>query len=125
MSSRLRLAGALGCYLSLFSAPLWAFGNARGIDGFRVVDPSRYQVFSERGIGAFNLIGQRQTVHSVCFFYGVEKPFQRLESITIAMATSDGDQKLVDFTVDQGCVEFTFNENENHPLQIEFVDVHR
>lgn len=123
-STRLLASVAAGC-LAFFSPSLWAFGDARGIDGFRVVDAARYQVFSERGIGAFNLIAQHETLHSVCFFYKDAKPFTRLEGITIAMATDGGDQKLVDFTINNGCVEFQFGEKQNRPLQIEFVDVYR
>lgn len=119
------LAFAFGCGLSLFSPLLWAFGSAHGIEGFRVLDPTRYQVFSERGVGAFNLIGQRQALHSVCFFYGVEKPFQHLEGVTIAAATRQGDQKLLDFTIHNGCVEFRFDDAEDLPLQIEFSDLRR
>lgn len=101
------------------------FGAAKGIDGFRVVNPSHYQVFSQRGIGAFNLIAQKNTRHSVCFFYADAKPYTRLEGVTIAMTTDDGDQQLMDFEVKNGCVLFDFAQKENRPLQIEFVDVYR
>ena len=108
-----------------FSTSVLAFGAAKGIDGFRVVNPSSYQVFSQRGIGAFNMIAQRDTRHSVCFFYADAKPFTRLEGVTIAMTTVDGDKQLMDFSVQKGCVQFDFKEPENLPLQIEFVDVYR
>lgn len=114
-----------GCLLSLATSSAWAFGEARGIDGFRVLDAARYQVFSERGIGAFNLIAQSNTLHNVCFFYSTEKPFKRLEGITITQTTADGDRKLTEFNVQNGCVEFEFREKENLPVQIEFVDMHR
>ena len=90
-----------------------------------MVNPSHYQVFSQRGIGAFNLIAQKNTRHSVCFFYADAKPYTRLEGVTIAMTTDDGDQQLMDFEVKNGCVLFDFGEKENRPLQIEFVDVYR
>lgn len=111
--------------LSVFSSSLFAFGAAKGIDGFRVIDPAHYQVFSQRGIGAFNMIAQQNTHHSVCFYYADTKPFTRLEGVTIAMTKDDGDKKLMDFTINKGCVEFDFQEPENLPLQIEFVDVYR
>ena len=118
---RLLLAG-----VSMLASPqLFAFGADKGIDGFRVVNPSHYQVFSKRGIGAFSMIAQQNTHHKVCFFYGDAKPFTKLEDVTIAMTTAKGDKKLMDFTVHHGCVEFDFNEAENTPLQIEFVDLQR
>ncbi len=122
MYGRIFLATAL---LALSCSPVWAFGEARGIDGFRVLAAARYQVFSERGIGAFNLIAQRNSLHNVCFFYSVDKPFTRLEGVTIIRTTTTGDQKMLDFTVRDGCVEFQFGESENRPLQIEFVDMYR
>lgn len=118
------LAFIWGCSLWVLSPALWAFGSAHGIEGFRVLDPARYQVFSERGKGAFNLIGQRGTLHRVCFFYGTEKPFRQLQGVTIAAATPEGDKPL-DFTISNGCVEFRFDDDENLPLQIEFSDLRR
>ena len=68
-----------GCLLTLATSFTWAFGEARGIDSVHVLDASRYQVFSERGIGAFNLIALPKTLHRVCFFYESGRAFSRLE----------------------------------------------
>jgi len=124
---RLKSAARAGVFVvcSAAAGVSHGFGAAKGIDGFRVVNPSHYQVFSQRGIGAFNLIAQKNTRHSVCFFYADAKPYTRLEGVTIAMTTDDGDQQLMDFEVKNGCVLFDFGEKENRPLQIEFVDVYR
>ncbi len=124
-SNTLPRTGLVLVTLLTTSTSLWAFGEAKGIDGFRVIDPTHYQVFSQRGMGAFNLIAQQNTQHSVCFYYSDAKPFTQLEGVTIAMTTDNGDRKLMDYTVSKGCVEFEFRETENLPLQIEFVDVYR
>lgn len=114
-----------GSLLVLVTQMAWAFGEARGIDGFRTLDGGRYQVFSERGIGAFNLIAQARSAHSVCFFYKVDQPFSKLEGVTITKTTAKGDQKLLDFKIQRGCVKFKSKARENMPVQIEFVDMYR
>lgn len=114
-----------GSALALSSQNLWAFGEARGVEGFRMLDATRFQVFSERGIGAFNLMAQARTRHKVCFFYRADQPFSRLEGVTITKTTARGDQKILDYSIKNGCVKFKSGARENLPVQIEFVDMYR
>ena len=106
------------------SSVCMAFGSAKGVDGFKVIDSSHYQVFSQRGVGSFNLMAMQNTPYSVCFYYRDQKRFTKLESVKINVMTADGDRQMTEFEISNGCVHFRSGEDRDLPLQIEFVDAY-
>lgn len=107
------------------SSVCMAFGSAKGVDGFKVIDSSHYQVFSQRGVGSFNLMAMQNTPYSVCFYYRDQERFDKLEGVTINVMTAGGDKQVTQYEIQNGCVHFQSGENEDLPLQIEFVDAYR
>ena len=111
--------------LLLLSRVCLGFGTAKGVDGFKVIDPANYQVFSQRGRGSFNLLARQNTRYSVCFFYRDEERISQLQSINIRVMTETGDRQVTDYNVRNGCVRFSSDAGQDLPLQIEFSDLVR
>ena len=111
--------------LLMLSTAGFGFGAAKGVDGFKVIDHARYQVFSQRGQGSFNLLARQNTHYSVCFFYRDQERIGKLQSVDINVMTDSSDQQVTDFTIQNGCVQFRSDTQQDLPLQIEFSDIAR
>lgn len=81
-------------------------------------------VYSERGIGSFELAPGVPLPPKICFSYRAGREFDSLEGFEPALVDDDGAERPLAFVVEDGCVQITGPRKAGR-YRIRFVDRYR